>query len=49
MRFNSYFFDQFLSALTQTNPYKDPKIDLELIKSKRTIKRNTMKKLDNLK
>ena len=43
MRFYSYFFDQFLVALLMTDPYKDPKEDLELQKKRQTIKQDFVK------
>lgn len=46
MRFFFYFFEQFMNALLLTDPYNNPIMqELERIKSRKTLQKETIKKL----
>eukprot|EP00347_Sterkiella_histriomuscorum_P018285 403346093 len=48
MRLYQYFFEQFISSLTQTDPYIDYKAQYDQMNQKRTIRRDTLKKIPDL-
>ena len=49
MRFYSFFFEQFLHALLKTDPYNDPKLQFEMVKSRKTIKKDGLLRINDFK
>ena len=45
MRLYQYFFEQFMSSLTENDPYIDYKAQYDLANQKKSIRRETFKKL----